>query len=250
MLKKIIILFFLSILIGKVKSQVVYGADGKQYIYVDPKLIRGDISFTQMNLKFDGIPIRTAIGLHTRLGGRLVSGFMSSKNKICVRDEFFLDLTLGKLISTPLTYFKDPEMKFSTAGMFGYEFLVGYRTEKYAAMGGLKLQWTSAFVGSSEFSGDKLLTGTYPLMLRGEYRIGNAEEFRIVLMAWSNFKSVKNNSGFNVDVPIAKKRRLWFTFQYQAMSYINSAPANFDNNKYTPGSFNQWLAGIKVGSIY
>ncbi|MEO6882686.1 MAG: hypothetical protein ABI199_01535 [Bacteroidia bacterium] len=241
MYKKIIFLGLFLTCIGKLKSQVVY---------VDPNLIRGDISFTQMNLKFDGIPVRKAIGLHTKVGGRIISGFMSAKNKICVRDEFFLDLTLGKLTSTPLTYFNESESKFSTAGMFGYEFLVGYRTEKYAAMGGVKLQWTNIFIGSSEFVGDKLFISSSSLMLRGEYRIGDAEEFRIVFMGWSNFNSEKNNSGFNFDFPISKKRRLWLTFQYQAMSYINSAPANFDNGKYINGSFNQWFAGIKVGSIY
>ncbi|MEO6884299.1 MAG: hypothetical protein ABI199_09780 [Bacteroidia bacterium] len=64
MYKKIIFLGLFITCIGKLKSQVVY---------VDPNLIRGDISFTQMNLKFEGIPVRKAIGLHTKVGGRIIS---------------------------------------------------------------------------------------------------------------------------------------------------------------------------------
>jgi hypothetical protein len=249
MVQKIILLLFI-VFTCRIKSQVVNGSGGNKYIYVDPKLIRGDISFSKANLNFPDIRPRDALLLHTKCGARIISAFMTKKNKFAIRDEFFCDLSLGKLTSEPLKYFNNAESKFSTVFQFGYEFMAGYRNEKFALMGGLKFQWSNAFIGRSEFSGNKLLPGTYPLMIRGEYAIGNGEEFRLVCMAWSNFNSEKNSSGANIDIPISKKRRLWFTVQYQYMTCSGSAPANFDNNNYTTGFFNQWFAGIKVGSIY
>ncbi len=250
-MKKIVhIIFLFLIFSAELKSQVYQDAGGNKYILIDKDFIRGDIAVTQMTLKFNGIPMRVGNGVHTKLAGGIISSFVKKEHAIAFYDEFYCNVSIGKLASAPLYYFASPEFKLTTSFMFGYEILMGYNTPKFAVLGGVRFQWANAFIGSSELTGDKLLCGTHPFMLRTEYKINGSPYRKFVLMAWSNFNSLKNNSGFNLDIPVSKKKRLWITFQYEYLTYPSSSPANYGNNQYTAGVFNQFFAGIKVGSLH
>jgi hypothetical protein len=240
---------YLLFWLHKAEAQIVHGSDGRDYIVVNPKLFRGAIGFSQTNLSMDTVARRTADYLYLRIEARVISGFMSKKNKFAIRDAFFLDMGMGELTSTPLTYYGTPEHKLAVHSSFGYEFLAGYRNHDYAAMGGLKLTWNAAIIGSSNMPGKNLYAGYYPLFVRGEYRIGKGEECRLVLMAWDNFKKDKNYAGASIDVPISNKWRFFITAEYRHYT-SDAAPANYDNYKYANGKCNLWLLGFKFGTIY
>jgi len=250
-MKKLLLLSAFTLLfLSPLFSQIQTDGFGQEYILISKDAIRGDIAFAQMTLQYKNIPIRQGSGIHTKLAGGIVSSFIKKQHRIMFYDEFYCNLSLGKLTSKPLYYYASKEFGIATAFMFGYEALLGYNTNKYAVYGGIRFQLEDAFVGSSHLTGDKFMGFTHPYMIRGEYKIKGSPYYKIVFMAWSNFNSLQNNSGFNLDLPLTKHKRIWLTFQEEYLTYVNSTPGSFGNNEYTPGIFNQWFVGIKVGSLH
>ncbi len=250
MKKLFLFLVFIVLSLSSMLSQIVTDRFGNEYIMIKKDVIRGDIAFAEMSLQYKGIPIRMGSGIHTKLAGGIVSSFIKKQHTIMFYDEFYCNLSLGKLTSKPLYYYASQEFGIATAFMFGYEALLGYNTNQFAVYAGMRFQVEDAFVGSSHLTGDKFMGVTHPYMLRGEYKINGSPYYKVVIMAWSNFNSLQNNSGFNLDLPITKKKRIWLTFQDEYLTYQNSTPGSFGNNEYTPGAFNQWFVGIKVGSLH
>jgi hypothetical protein len=245
-------LFAINFCLGGLHAQVV---GDKIYYTYDPKLVRGTIGYTQMSLDMRTddpkltIPARGAGALYLRAEGRILSGFMKAKNRIVLRDAFYLDMIMGKLTVPPLPFGAiGNESKFCTGGSFGYQFLLGYRTEQWAALGGIDFTLANVSLGSA-FDPQNLFTYYHPWMARGEYKIGKdtGEEFRIITSVWSNFSKDKSFSGAFVDFPVAKQKRYWITFQYQSRKTGNMTVVSY--NSY-PSTLTQWMIGFKVGSIY
>jgi len=230
------------------RTATVY--DPTQYVLVDPRLLRGAIGYATFGIsEVDTLADRVGQGINLRIEARMISGFMKRTEGFVVADAFFLDLTLGKLTSEPLSYYDNPEDRFSTAMTFGYSFLAGYSTEHFGILGGKSFNWSTAFVGGTTLPGAELMVGHAPWMMRLELRPAFSKEFRVMLTGWDNFNEAKRSNGFRVDLPFLPKRRLFLTY---AMSRLGGdvSYATFDNDRYANGLFTQHLIGLRFGPLY
>ena len=232
------------------QTQKVSVYDASQYVLIDPRLLRGSMGYTTFGIgDMDPLPDRLGMGLDVRIEARLVSGFVDNTEGFVVADGMFLDLTMGKLSSAPLSYFNDPEGTFSTVMNFGYNFMAGYSNSHFGALGGIGFKWSSAFVGGTNMPGEKLLSGTAPWMMRLEYRPAFSTEFRVMVTGWDNFKDTRLDQGFQVDIPFLPSKRFFLTYSFGRMKN-DVAYATFDNYQYAPGTMTQQMFGIRFGSIY
>jgi hypothetical protein len=224
--------------------------DASRYVLVDARLLRGHIGYSAFHIgQVDTMPDRAAHGIAQRIEARLISGFVKRDEGFVVADAFFLDLTLGSMTSDPEAYYKDPESRFSLFMRFGYSFLAGYSHERFGVLAGKSFNWSAAMVGSTSLPGQELLSPTGPWMMRVELRPAFSKEFRVMLTGWDNFKDVRRDKGFRVDVPFLPGRRLFLTYQFDHLagdvSYVT-----LDNARPANGVLTQHLFGLRFGSIY
>ncbi|MBL0126476.1 MAG: hypothetical protein IPP83_03245 [Flavobacteriales bacterium] len=234
--------------LAQTQTATVY--DASKYILVDARLLRGSVGYTTFGISnVDTLPDRLGQGVDLRIEARLISGFKDNTEGFVIADAFFLDLTLGRLSSEPLTYYNDPESRFCTVMTTGYSFLAGYSTERFGILGGKEILATVAMVGGTDLPGPSLLTTTAPWMARLEFRPAFSEEFRIMLTGWDNFNDAKRTNGFRVDIPILPKKRFFLTYTFtHATDQVSYA--TFDNDQYAPGTFSQHMIGLRFGPIY
>lgn len=230
------------------QTTVVY--DPTKYILVDGRLLRGAVGYATFGISdVDTLPDRLGHGVDLRVEARLVSGILKRTKGFVIADAFFLDLALGTLTSEPLNYFSNPEDRFSGAMVFGYSFLAGYSTERFAALGGKSFNWSSMFLGGTSLPGVDLMVGTAPWIMRLEYRPTFSNEFRIMLTGWHNFNELKRSKGFRVDIPIVPSKRFFLTYEWSRLT-SDVAYASADNGVYATGIFTQQLFGLRFGPIY
>lgn len=249
MLKKLLTLPILVLSLFA-NAQTVASYDATKYVLVDGKLLRGNVGYSMFTIgDVDTLPDREAHGVNLRIEARLISGFLKEHGGFVLADAFFLDLTMGTLKSEPLYYYDNPEDRFSSMASFGYSVLAGYSTERFGALAGKGVKWSSTNVGDSWLPGAQLFSTTAPWMLRLEGRPAFSNEFRVMVTAWDNFNSAKRDQGFRVDIPIAPRKRFFLTYEYGRrtadVSYVS-----FDNGVYAPGSITQHMVGFRFGSIY
>ncbi len=235
---------------AEAQTQKVTVYDPSRYILVDGSFLRGSLGYTTFAIgDVDTLPDREGSGLDLRIESRIVSAIIEKDEGFVISDAFFLNLTMGSLSSEPLSYYKDPESRFSTAMKFGYSFLAGYSGERFGVLGGKSFEWFSSFVGGSSLPGEKLMVGSAPWMMRLELRPAFSKEFRIMLTGWDNFKEERMNKGFRVDIPFLPEKRFFITYAFCRIG-ADVAYATFDNNVYAPGTFTQHMIGLRFGSIY
>jgi len=232
---------------------IPFATHAQQTIYIDKadfvKIFRAGVGYEYMSLNIDKIDPRVAHTLFLNNDVKIISTFINKTSNVAIYDGFYLDLAMGKMTSTPLTYYKDPESSFTVLMNFGYKFLAGYRNETYAVLGGMNFHWMSAFVGSSQFPGNTLLQGYYPFVVRGEYKIGEVKAHRVTAEVWSNFSSTTGSHGVRVDYPLTSSGRFNISAEYRNNSGL-AAAANSDNNVYTQSSLSQFIIGLRIGNIY
>lgn len=231
-------------------AQTTASYDASKYVLVDGRLLRGAVGYTSFGISdVDTFPERHGQGLNLRIEARLISGFKKSTEGFVIADAFFLDLTMGRLSSEPLSYYNSPESRFCTAVSMGYSFLAGYSTERFGVLGGKEIRWAMAMVGGTYLPGPTLFTTTAPWMARLEFRPAYSREFRIMLTGWDNFNADKRTKGFRVDIPFLPEKRFFLTYAFsRAMG--EASYATFDNDQYAPGTFTQHMIGLRFGSIY
>lgn len=231
-------------------QQTVISYDPTKYVLVDARLLRGAVGYSTYGISdVDSLLDRQAQGVYLRIEARLVSGLVKRTEGFVIADAFFLDLTMGALVSEPLFYYDNPEDRFSGAMSFGYSFLAGYSTERFGILGGKSFNWSTAFVGGTELPGGELMVGTAPWMMRLEFRPAYSSEFRIMLTGWDNFNEIKRSNGFRVDIPFLPKKRFFLTYELSRVAGDVSY-ASADNGVYNTGVFTQQMFGLRFGSIY
>ena len=233
---------------AQTQTATVY--DASRYVLIDPRMLRGSVGYTTFGIgDVDTLADRLGQGVDMRIEGRIISGFVDKTEGFVVADGLFLDLTMGRLSSEPLSYYKDPESTFSTVMKFGYSFLAGYSNDHFGALGGIGFEWSSAFVGGTDVPGEKLLSGTVPWMMRLEFRPAFSQEFRIMVTGWDNFNATRLDQGFRVDIPFLPNKRFFLTYSFSRMK-SDVSYATFDNDRYAPGTLTQQMVGLRFGSIY
>ena len=237
-------------MLGMAQTQKATVYDASRYVLIDPRTLRGSVGYTTFGIgDVDTLSDRLGQGVDLRIEGRLVSNIVDRTEGFVVADGLFLDLTLGRMSSEPLSYYNDPESTFSTAMKFGYSFLAGYSAERFGVLGGMKFEWSTVFLGGSNMPGAQLMTGTAPWMMRLEFRPAFSQEFRIMVTGWDNFKDTRLNQGFRVDIPLLASKRFFLTYSFSRIR-SDVAYATFDNDRYAPGIFTQQMIGLRSGSIY
>ena len=232
------------------QSQKATVYDASKYILIDASFLRGSVGYTTFSIgDVDTLADRQGSGVDLRIESRIVSAIMQKDEGFVIADAFFLDLTLGGLSSEPLTYYKDPESRFSTAMKFGYSFLAGYSNDHFGVLGGKSFEWFSSSVGGTSLPGEDLFIGSAPWMMRMELRPAFSKEFRIMLTGWDNFKDERMNKGFRVDIPFLPEKRFFITYTFSRIGG-DVAYATFNNDQYAPGIFTQHMIGLRFGSIY
>ncbi len=230
------------------RTAVVY--DPTKYVLVDARLLRGAIGYASFGIRdVDTLADRQAHGINTRIEARMISGFMDRTVGFVLADAFFLDLSLGTLTSEPLSYYDNPEDRFSTSMTFGYSLLAGYSSAHFGILAGKSFNWSAAFVGGTTLPGAELMIGHAPWMMRLELRPAFSNEFRILLTGWDNFNDAKRSNGFRVDVPLLPRKRLFLTYQLSRLAGDVSY-ATFDNDRYATGLLTQQLFGVRFGPLY
>ena len=117
---------------------------------------------------------------------------------IAVYDALSLDLTYGKMTSTPLTYLTQPEDNSTLPFTFGYTLLAGVRRNAISVLGGFTYRHYNHDIGSTTMSGS-----TTPLTARVELGTGR----QIVLTGWAG-----GMTGGRVDVPFFRNLNLSATY--------------------------------------
>ncbi|HXA02891.1 MAG TPA: hypothetical protein VNW99_12930 [Cytophagaceae bacterium] len=216
----------------------------------NPLTLRGAIGIGQISISgLDTIPNRIAIGIYGHSEVRLLSKKTDKKTKgFTIYDALSLDLFMGTMLGVQLVDFL-PERKHALSLHFGYMILSGYRNDKFGIMGGLNFQTIIFNVGTTNTK--HLFTAIPPpLVIRAEFRPAFGYEFRIMATVWDNFTNERNSRGIRLDIPLAKTKRLFLTFEASTIVNATIQPTNFDADKYTKGNLNQMIIGVRYGSVY
>lgn len=232
----------------------------QQYIYISKdgirKFLRVNIGASQWSIKQQDSSARKATGIHLLNELKVVSAFVKKENRFAIHDAFYFDINLGIMTSTPrsLGWSSGPEheSKFSVCTDFGYLGLAGYRTEKWAALGGVDFRWRKYSVGGTDIPelNGPLFSYSIPLVLRGEYCISKeSADKRILLMLWygKGNSSRPSYQNVRVELPLGNKGRWWLFGQYIHQSSLSQD--NFMIRDPRPSDFQQWILGLRIGNL-
>jgi hypothetical protein len=239
-------LFLVSILeLLTPSSARAQDCDSYGHVCVDARFYRGFLGYSMLNLSFaDTDTSRVSHGVDMVIDFPVVAAFVGLKNGFTVYDAAYFDFYLGYMTSEKLAFVKSKEGPFSVMGSFGYDFLLGYRTPLFAAFGGVRFDWHTAFIGSSTLEGEHgaLLAGAMPLMVRGELRL--FDNLRAHATAWSDFKP-DGTMGLLAGFPVGE--RLWI---YGGYASLGGYTEKSWNNTSAKGSTNQFSVGMRFGKWY
>jgi hypothetical protein len=244
-------LIFISLLI-----LICHSTFAQQYVYFTKaevrNLLRTNIGLTQWSITQQDSAARNAVGIHLSAETKIISSFINKKSEFAFHDAFYFDLNMGMMTSKQNTYKTETESSFSFTTNFGYLALAGYRNKQFGALGGIDFRWRMATVGGVSMPNldGPLLYFSRPFVLRGEYCFSDANfDRRAIVMYWYDggsdsrptFQSVR------LELPLGESGRWWLCGQY-----IYQAALSQDNfrilNPYN-STFNQWMIGLRVGSL-
>lgn len=166
------------------------------YSCVDAAIIKAHVAAASLTLDGGQEPARTAWGVDLGYGGSILSKARWKSPGVALRDDFWLDLLLGKRTSDPLSYYDDPEGGFAVGMDSGYVALVGYQAAIGGIFAGTGIRYQTIIVGgSSNFDGSKPFA---PLAVRADLHTG---ELRWKAFAWTNTRFTR--PGVRFDIPFA-----------------------------------------------
>jgi len=224
--------------------------EGSKYVLLDAHFMRGAFGYTAFTIgEVDTLPDRHGQGIDLRIEARLICGVLKRREGFVIADAFFLDASMGRLTSEPLSYYKTPEDRFSVIVRSGYSFMAGYSAKRFGVLAGRSFDWSSASVGGSDLPASGIFIATAPWMARLELRPAFSKEFRLMFTGWDNFNDTKRHTGFRVDVPFLAEKRFFLTYEYTRIGAPVSY-ATFDTGVSAPGVFTQHTVGMRFGSIY
>ncbi|MBS1652804.1 MAG: hypothetical protein JSU07_12415 [Bacteroidetes bacterium] len=232
----------------------------QQYIYVSREgirnVLRANIGYTNWSIIQKDSGARIANGIHLLNEVKIISAFRKKENKLAIHDAFYFDINLGLMSSKQrkMAWSSgiETESKFSKCINFGYLLLVGYRTEKWAALGGADLRWSNYAVGGTDMpgiSGD-LFNFNRPFLLRGEYCLSSeTADYRAIATLWydNGNKERPTYQGIRLEYPINKSARFWLFAQYTHLKALSQD--NFMIKNPIISNYQQFTFGLRVGNL-
>ena len=251
-MKQFILTLILCLVIftGKVFSQISPTLKPGE-VLIDARVIRGQFGYTQMQLSnADTFSSRIVDAINLKAEFQLLSTLFGYYNRFVIYDALYTEMLFGKMRNNPIQHGKsDTESKLSFGFRWGYDLFAGYRTEKYGILAGIRPRWMMAAIGDLTMGGNSLgyFVYTMPFAVKGEYRLGYHNEFRIMLTLWDNFSAKKGNRGARLEIPFNPSGRWWVFGEYE--TYNHSVDYVFGINPNN-AAYKTLTVGIRVGSMY
>ena len=220
-------------------------------VLIDAKLIRAQFGYSQMMLSdADTFANRTVDAINLKDEFQLLSNLFGYYNRFVIYDALYTEMLFGKMRNEPIQHNKnDMESKYSFMFRWGYDFFAGYRNNKFGILGGVRPRFMYTSIGDLSMTGNSLgyFLYTMPYAIKGEYKLGFHNEFRMMFTAWNNFSSTTPNSGVRLEIPFIPSGRWWLFGEYETyknhVDYVFGIPPN--NARY-----NTLTIGVRVGSMY
>ena len=236
----------------------------QQYIYISEdgiyKVLRVNVGLTQWRLTPVDSPFASANGIYLNSEVKLISNVVNRTLGFTIHDAFYLDMSVGVMSQDKrVAHNGELESKISFNINTGYLALAGYRTEKWAALGGMDFRFSTYQVGGKKMPNidGPLFYASRPLVLRGEYALSKSNpNVRAILSIWATrpYSSfVKNEltrapyQSVRLELPLNKNGRFWFFTQY-----CHSKQMGEDVHMFYPPrvfTFNQFMLGLRVGNL-
>jgi hypothetical protein len=125
---------------------------------------RGHFGVAYMSLKADGAESRTGAGIDLNVAWSPAIHITGTEPGLAFWDSMYIGIAMGKVLSTLAMN----ESGFALNTSTGYQLLGGWRTETFAAMGGLGIEFGLTAVGDPSIFGL-----SFPLVGHGELNLGD-----------------------------------------------------------------------------
>ena len=224
------------------------------------KFFRVNVAATNWNIKPLDSQSRSATGIYLNNEGKIISGFQKKTLGFTIHDAFYFDMSFGKMNQDArIAHNGEVESKLSININMGYLGLAGYRTERWAALGGLDFRFFNYSVGGSDLPNvnGSLFYASTPIVLRGEYGFSKSNpNVRAILSVWTTRsyahyeKTASTKAPYHavrLELPLTGKGRFWLFAQY-----VNTKQLGEDTHMFYPArvaTFNQYMVGLRVGNL-
>jgi hypothetical protein len=176
---------------------------------------RAHFGVSYLSLAEDGAETRTAAGLDLNVAWSPAIKIAGAKPGLAFWDSLFLRFAMGKLLSTPIADESALAIDFAA----GYQLLAGWRTETWAAMGGIGFDYGMALAGDPSLGGF-----SFPLVGHAELALGGSR--RLAGTATAGFIGARKQLGADAMVRLVERWGLGVNFTYVSGSEdMGTAPA-------------------------
>lgn len=253
-------IFLSSLLLGLliIKPTRSYGQD---YVYISSdavyRLFRVNFGYTQWGIQMKDSINRIARGIHLSNETKVFSRPTKLDQHFTIHDAFYLDLNLGLMATKPRSTQNgiggpQKEGRFSFTSNFGYLFLAGYRTKRFAALGGIDFRWRIATVGGMKMPNinGPLLYYSLPLVGRLECAPNKSKpNKRLIAMLWATKNTTKRipYQSLRVEYAITKNGRWNLCSQY--IKQVATGENGFLSYTVAKCTFTQFWLGFRIGML-
>lgn len=234
-------------------------AKAQQYIYVSKEgirqVLRVNFAATRFSLTPKDSTANLAYGVHLSNEVKIISAFWNKEHAFTFHDAFYFDINLGGMNNTPrknspTAWGTGDEKKFAMSLNMGYLILAGYRSPRWALLGGVDFRWRSARIGDMNTPNtysDNLFNYCRPVTLRGEYCLSDeTADKRAIMMLWYDKGSATRSNYFStrIEYPLGSQARWWLFFQYT--NEKSPGEDQYHSTKAVDMTFNQFILGFRI----